>query len=73
MVVNHASTLSVEYFIQYLELVMKSRQIPLKEAEQYMRDQFFKGNPHLYGERTASCFKQAIQCIEKKENENERN
>ena len=52
---------------------MKSRHIPLKEAEQYMRDQFFKGNPHSYGESTASHFIQAIQHIEKKENENERN
>ncbi|MCM3317909.1 hypothetical protein M3603_14885 [Rummeliibacillus stabekisii] len=66
MIVNHASTLSVEYFIQYLELVMKSRQIPLKEAEQYMSEQFFKGNPQLYGESTASHFKEAINRTEMK-------
>lgn len=66
MTVNHASTLSLEYFIRYLELVMKARQISLKEASQYMSEQFFKGNPNLYGENSAFHFKQAIQHIEKK-------
>ena len=66
MTVNHASTLSVDYFIRYLELVMKARQFSLKEASQYMTVQYFRGNPNLYGENTALHFKKAIEQIEKK-------
>ena len=73
MTVNHASTLSVDYFIRYLELVMKARQFSLKEASQYMMGQFFKDNPNLYGGNTALHFKQAIEQIEKEGIVNERN
>ncbi|MFG3613363.1 hypothetical protein [Rummeliibacillus stabekisii] len=66
MTVNHASTLSVDYFIRYLELVMNARQCSLKEASHYMSEQFFKGVPHLYGEATAKQFEQAIQLLEKR-------
>ena len=67
MTVNHASTLSVDYFISYLELIMNARQLPLEEAMFYMRDHFFKGEAHLYGEVTAKHFEQAIQLLEKRE------
>ena len=67
MTVNHASTLSVDYFISYLELIMKARQFSLEEAMFYMRDQFFKGEAHLYGEATAKHFEQAIKLLEKRE------
>lgn len=66
MTVNHSSTLSVEYFISYLELVMNAKQISLKEASQYMNEHFFKGISNLYGENTALQFKKAIEHIEKK-------
>lgn len=56
MTVNHASTLSVDYFISYLELIMNARQFPLEEAMFYMRDHFLKGEAHLYGEVTAKHF-----------------
>ncbi|MFG3613506.1 hypothetical protein [Rummeliibacillus stabekisii] len=45
---------------------MDAKQISLKEASQYMNEQFFKGNPNLYGENTALQFKKAIEQIEKK-------
>jgi len=67
MIVNHASILSVDYFISYLELVMKARQFPIEEAISYMRVHFFKGESHLYGEETAKHFEQAIQLLEKRE------
>jgi len=66
MTVNHSSTLSVEYFISYLELVMNAKQISLREARHYMNEHFFKGKPNLYGEYTALQFKKAIEQIEKK-------
>ncbi|KAA0965660.1 hypothetical protein FQ087_05050 [Sporosarcina sp. ANT_H38] len=67
MTVNHASTLSVDYFISYLELIMKTRQFPLEEAMFYMRENFFKGEAFLYGEETVKQFEQAIQLLEKRE------
>lgn len=67
MTVNHGSTLSVDYFISYLELIMKARQFSLEEAMSYMRNHFFKGEAHLYGEVTARHFEKAIQLLEKRE------
>ena len=67
MAVNHASTLSVDYFISYLELIMKARQFPLEEAMFYMRNHFLRGEILLYGEVTAKHFEQAIQLLEKRE------
>ena len=43
MRVNHASTLTVGYFVSYLNLVMLSREINLKEATIYMEKEFLKG------------------------------
>lgn len=67
MIVNHASTLSVDYFISYLELIMNARHFSLEEAMSFMRVHFFKGEAHLYGEVTAKHFEQAIQLLEKRE------
>lgn len=61
MRVNHASTLSVGYFVSYLNLVMVSREVTLKEATIYMEKEFFKGNINQYGESTKNNYKQAIQ------------
>ncbi|HAP2019756.1 MULTISPECIES: hypothetical protein [Staphylococcaceae] len=66
MTVNHASMLSVDYFISYLNLVMLSREVNLKEATLYMENEFFKGNIHQYGDTTETNFNQAIQLLEKK-------
>lgn len=67
MTVNHGSTLSVDYFISYLELIMLARQFSLEEAMFYMRNHFFKGEAHLFGVVTAKHFEQAIQLLEKRE------
>ncbi|MBO1198353.1 hypothetical protein J3T65_01625 [Staphylococcus simiae] len=61
MVVNHAGTLSVDYFIGYLKLVMTSKDMCLNEAVAYMKSSFFKDNIETYGELTAHNFKQAVQ------------
>ena len=45
MIVNHASILSVDYFISYLELIMKARQLSLEEAVFYMKENFLKVKP----------------------------
>ncbi|SUK61558.1 Uncharacterised protein [Staphylococcus aureus] len=42
MRVNHASTLSVDYFVSYLNLIMVSREVTLKEATLYMKKEFLK-------------------------------
>ncbi|HJF32915.1 MULTISPECIES: hypothetical protein [Bacillales] len=65
MIVNHASILSVDYFISYLELIMKARQLSLEEAVFYMKENFFKGEAFLYGEVTAKHFEQAIQLLKR--------
>ena len=59
--VNHASTLTFGYFVSYLNLVILSREINLKEATIYMEKEFFKGNINQYGESTKNNYKQAIQ------------
>lgn len=42
MRVNHASTLSVDYFVSYLNLIMISREVTLKEAIIYEERVFLK-------------------------------
>ena len=61
MRVNHSSTLTVGYFVSYLNLVMLSREINLKEATIYMEKEFFKGNINQYGKKKKNNYKQAIQ------------
>ncbi|MBF7019821.1 hypothetical protein ISO99_07845 [Staphylococcus sp. 18_1_E_LY] len=47
MRINHAGTLSVDYFVSYLNLIMISREVSLKEAISYMKNEFFKGEPDM--------------------------
>ncbi|HGO3521439.1 hypothetical protein [Staphylococcus agnetis] len=61
MRINHAGTLSVDYFVSYLNLIMISREVSLKEAISYMKKEFFNGEPDMYGEITETHFNQAIQ------------
>ncbi|SCU17420.1 Uncharacterised protein [Staphylococcus xylosus] len=65
MRINHAGTLSVDYFVSYLSLIMISREVSLKEAILYMQSEFFKGEPDMYGKTTESHFNQAIQELKK--------
>ncbi|QDR66030.1 hypothetical protein FPV13_14085 (plasmid) [Mammaliicoccus sciuri] len=67
MRINHASTLSVDYFVSYLNLIMISREITLKEAIIYMKKEFFKGETDMYGEITETHFNLAIQKLKQKE------
>ncbi|EKU45871.1 hypothetical protein [Staphylococcus massiliensis] len=61
MRVNHASTLSVDYFVSYLNLIMISREVNLKEATLYMKKEFFKGETDKYGKVTETHFNLAIK------------
>jgi hypothetical protein len=61
MRVNHASKLSALYFVSYLNLMMISREAPLKEAILYMKKEFFKGETDMYGKITETHFNLAIQ------------
>lgn len=61
MRINHAGTLSVDYFVNYLNLIMISRAVSLKEAISYMKIEFFKGEANMYGKITETHFNQAIQ------------
>lgn len=66
MRVNHASTLSVGYFVSYLNLVMVSREVTLKDAALYMKKEFFKGETDMYGKVTETHFNLAIQKLKQK-------
>ncbi|MFW2451334.1 MULTISPECIES: hypothetical protein [Staphylococcus] len=66
MRINHAGRLSVDYFVSYLNLIMISREVSLKEAISYMKNEFFKGEPDMYGKITETHFNQAIQEIKQK-------
>ncbi|WP_052256055.1 MULTISPECIES: hypothetical protein [Staphylococcaceae] len=66
MRVNHASTLSVDYFVSYLNLIMVSREVTLKEATLYMKKEFFKGETDTYGKVTETHFNLAIQKLKQK-------
>jgi len=59
MTVNHASVLSVEYFVSYFKLVMSSRNYEVDEAKEFIIQHFFKGNVNLYGEYTIRSFNSA--------------
>ncbi|MFH4911117.1 MULTISPECIES: hypothetical protein [Staphylococcus] len=73
MIINHASTLSVDYFTSYLKLIMKAREFSLEEAIFYMKNNFFKDNIYLYGEETSKHFNQAIQLLKKEGDLNGKN
>ncbi|MEB6170578.1 hypothetical protein MXL81_07805 [Staphylococcus pseudoxylosus] len=66
MRVNHASTLSVDYFVSYLNLIMISREVTLKEAIIYMKKEFFKGETDMYDKMTETHFNLAIQELKQK-------
>lgn len=66
MRVNHASTLSVDYFVSYMNLIMISREVTLKEAI-IQKKEFFKGETDMYGKTTETHFNLAIQKLKQKQ------
>lgn len=66
MRVNHASTLSVDYFVSYLNLIMVSREVTLKDVAIYMKKEFFKGETDMYGKVTETHFNLVIQKLKQK-------
>ncbi len=63
MTVNHGGNLSVEYFESYLNLIMSTRQFSPEDAKCWMEQDFFKGNPFLYGEPTHHSFLEAVKKV----------
>ena len=66
MRINHAGILSVDYFVSYLNLIMISREVSLKEVISYMKKEFFKREPDMYGKITETHFNQAILELKQK-------
>lgn len=66
MPVNHASTLTKEYFISYLTLIMKSRGFSLDQAKSFAIEFFFRSDSELYGSSTWSQFEMAFKEIDEK-------
>ena len=63
MRLHHSSTLTAEYFFNYAQLVMNSRELSVEETQQFMEDFFFKEDPLVYGESTRQQFLQAMDQI----------
>ncbi|HLG27794.1 MAG TPA: hypothetical protein VI423_08420 [Paenisporosarcina sp.] len=64
MVVNNGGDLSTDYFIAYLNLVMKAKQCSVVCAKKDVLEKFFKGNPKHFGPVSYQSFAQAIGEIE---------
>ncbi len=52
MVINHASTLSKEYFKSYIKLIMNAENCSLDRARELTFQQLFKMNKEAYGKDT---------------------
>ncbi|MFJ5713644.1 hypothetical protein [Neobacillus sp. NPDC093127] len=61
MTVNHSSVLSVDYFEAYFKLVGSSRNYDIEKANEYMTQNFFKGDLQIYGKETYQSFVTAYQ------------
>ncbi|WP_436854322.1 hypothetical protein [Staphylococcus caeli] len=66
MRVNHASTLSVNYFVSYLNLIMISRRNYVKRSHIMYEERFFKDETDRYGKMTETHFNLAIQKLKQK-------
>ena len=66
MRIKHAGILSVDSFVSYLNLIMISREVSSKEAISYMKKEFFKAEPNMYGKITETHFNQAILELKQK-------
>jgi hypothetical protein len=63
MVVNNGGNLSTDYFVAYMNLVMKAKQCSVVCAKKDMLEKFFKGNPHHFGPVSYQSFAQALDEI----------
>lgn len=59
MTVNHAGTLSKEYFLAYLKLIMNAKECSLEMAKNLTLELFFHNNLTEYGEETSKRFFEA--------------
>ncbi|WP_190284897.1 hypothetical protein [Bacillus sp. S3] len=52
MTVNHSGVLSSDSFEPYLKLVILSRKYDIVKANEFMTQNFFKGDLLIYGKET---------------------
>ncbi|MFK9092782.1 hypothetical protein [Bacillus salipaludis] len=61
MTVNHSGILSVDYFEAYFKLVILSRNYDIVQVNEFMTQNFFKGDLLIYGKETYHSFVTAYQ------------
>lgn len=66
MTVNHSSVLSVDYFEAYFKLVISSKNYDINRANEYMTQNFFKGDLLIYGKETYQSFVTVYQNLKNK-------
>lgn len=59
MIVNHASTLSKEYFKSYIQLIMNTKNCSLDKGIEITMQRLFHMNKYSYGEMAYKNFKKA--------------
>ena len=67
MTVNHASTLKIDYFLSYINLIMISRNCSLEEAKEITLELFFHNNNEQYGKQTYERFLDALNHLANKQ------
>lgn len=65
MIVNHASTLSKEYFKSYIQLIMNTKNCSLDKGREITMQRLFDMNKYSYGEETCENFKKAYKELKK--------
>lgn len=61
MVVNHGSTLSIDYFKSYFRLILNTRTTDIDEAKVILFDHLFKNKADKFGETTYEHFLKAYE------------
>lgn len=56
MIVNHGSTLTKEYFLSYLNLIIISRNCSVEQAKELAFELFFNNNEDNFGKETFQRF-----------------
>ncbi|GAB4074625.1 hypothetical protein GCM10028778_21280 [Barrientosiimonas marina] len=64
MVVNHAGTLTQDYFKSYIKLIMNVNECPLEETKNIAFKQLFGTNESRFGKETYKNFLLAYQKLE---------
>lgn len=68
MLVHHSGNKSKEFFYSYMKLILLTRTLSYAELQNFVENQFFKGNLEEYGTHTKEQYKQALQQIQQEIN-----